>query len=157
MYARMMNACGTLAALVIGAIVVLVCYDVAARNLGLRSLSWVVEVTEYALPLATFLAAPWLLYRQEHVRLDLLAQVCTPAVLTIIERLAALVGLVVSVVISWYALAVIFDVRQIGALVMKTLVFPEWWLFVPLLFCFVLLGAESARRLFSRQAPSERV
>ncbi|MFN0315620.1 MAG: TRAP transporter small permease [Burkholderiales bacterium] len=149
MYARLMNACGTLAALVIGAIVVLVCYDVAARNLGLRSMSWVVEVTEYALPLATFLAAPWLLYRQEHVRLDLLAQVCSPATLRVIERLAALTGLAVSAVISWYALAVIFDARKIGAQVMKTLVFPEWWLFVPLLLCFALLGIESGRRLFA--------
>ena len=145
-----MNACGIMAALVIGAMVALVCYDVAARNFGFRSLDWVVEVTEYALPLATFLAAPWLLYRQEHVRLDLFGQVCSPATMRRIERLAALVGLVVSAVMAWYALAVIFDARQMGARVMKTLVFPEWWLFVPLLLCFALLGIESARRLLTR-------
>ncbi len=146
-----MQACGSLAALVIGAIVLLVCYDVAARNLGLGSLDWVVEITEYALPLATFLAAPWLLYRQEHVRLDLIGQVCSPKAMRRIERLAALTGLVVSAVMIWYALAVIFDARQIGARVMKTLVFPEWWLFVPLLLCFALLGVESARRLVARE------
>lgn len=155
MYARLMGLCGSLAALVIGACVVMVCYDVMARNLGLRSLTWVMEVTEYALPLATFLAAPWLLYRQEHVRLDLLQQVCAPAALRRIERLAALIGLVVSLVICWYAIAAIQDARAIGALVMKTLVFPEWWLFLPLLGCFILLALESARRLFAPAIPDK--
>jgi len=144
-----MELCGTLAALVIGACVLLVCYDVVARNLGLRSLTWVVEVTEYALPLATFLAAPWLLYRQDHVRLDLLQQVCPAPVMRRIERLAALLGLAVSVVICWYAVAALRDARAIGSLVMKTLVFPEWWLFVPLLICFALLAVESGRRLLT--------
>lgn len=148
MYRRLMNTCGTLAALVIGGCVALVCYDVLMRNLGFRSLTWVVEVTEYALPLSTFLAAPWLLYRAEHVRLDLLQQMCSPETLQRIERLAALIGLVVSLVICWYALAAIRDARAIGALVMKTLVFPEWWLFIPLLASFALLAVESGRRLF---------
>lgn len=156
MYGRLMNSCGTLAALVIGACVVLVCYDVVARNLGLHSLTWVVEVTEYALPLSTFLAAPWLLYRAEHVRLDLLQQVCSPAALRRIERVAALIGLLVSLIICWYAIAAIRDAQAIGALVMKTLVFPEWWLFVPLLGCFLLLAAESARRLLFAARPQER-
>ncbi len=146
-----MQACGTLAALVIGAIVVMVCYDVAARNLGFRSLTWVVEVTEYALPLATFLAAPWLLYRREHVRLDLLQPVLSPAALRHIERLAALVGLIVSATICWYAVAVMLDARKIEALVIKTLVFPEWWLFLPLFFCCALMGVECVRQLFAQR------
>ncbi|MBM3395794.1 MAG: TRAP transporter small permease [Betaproteobacteria bacterium] len=148
MYARLMRSCGTLAALVIAAAVVLVCYDVVARNFGLLSLTWIVEVTEYALPLATFLAAPWLLWRQEHVRLDLLQQICAPATLRRIERLAALLGVAVCAVVSWYGIAALLDARQIGSLVMKTLVFPEWWLFVPLIVSFGLLGVESARRAF---------
>lgn len=155
MYRRLMNACGTLAALVIGACVVLVCYDVVARNLGLRSLTWVVEITEYALPLATFLVAPWLLYRREHVRLDLLQQVVGASTQRRIEKLAILVALVVSVALCWYALQVIIDVRQIQALVIKTLMFPEWWLFVPMFLSFALLAVECGRQLLfgAKDAP----
>lgn len=148
-----MESCGTLAALVVGACVALVCYDVVARNLGLRSLTWVVEITEYALPLATFLAAPWLLYRQEHVRLDLLQQICSPATMRRMERLAALLGMVVSLTVCWYGFGALRDARAIGSLVMKTLVFPEWWLFVPLIACFALLAVESGRRLFGSMRP----
>lgn len=153
-WAALMRTCGGLAAAVIGVCVVLVVYDVVARNLGARSLPWIVEVTEYALPLATFLAAPWLMFRYEHVRLDLLATTLSPRSLARIERVAAAICLVVSLAIAWYAVRVILDVRGIGALVIKSLVFPEWWLFVPVPVCFTLLAIECARRLLFPPPPA---
>ena len=152
LYGIVMQACGVLAALLIGAIVVLVCYDIIGRNLGLRSLPWIVEVTEYALPVITLLAAPWLLFRAEHVRLDLLSNTLSPAALRILDRIASSVGLAVCLVIVWYTLKVIADTRGIGALVMKSLVFPEWWLFVPVPLSFGLMAVECVRRLV-RPAP----
>ena len=146
-YRKLMQSCGVLAALLIGVIVVLVCYDVIGRNLGLRSLPWIVEVTEYALPLITLLAAPWLLFRAEHVRLDLLNNMLPPAALQALDRVASLVGLVVCIAIVWYAFKVIVDTRAIGAMVMKSLVFPEWWLFVPVPLSFGLMAIECIRRL----------
>jgi TRAP-type C4-dicarboxylate transport system permease small subunit len=153
-WARVMQACGGLAAAILGAVVLMVVYDVLARNLGAKSLPWIVEVTEYALPLATFLAAPWLMFRYEHVRLDLLATTLSPRSLARVERVAAAICLVVSLVIAWYAIAVIVDVRGIGSIVIKSLVFPEWWLFVPVPICFVLLAAECARRLVFPPPPT---
>lgn len=147
LWSRLMQACGAAAAAIVGAVVVLVCWDVLARNLGAKSLPWIVEMTEYALPLATFLAAPWLMHRYEHVRLDLLSNTLSPRRMAVIERIAAAVCLIVSLVIVWYAIKVLLDTRQIGALVMKSLVFPEWWLFVPVPVCFGLLALECARRL----------
>lgn len=145
----LMRACGAGAGLTVGASMLLVCYDVIARNLGALSLPWIVEVTEYSLPLATLLAAPWLLHRFEHIRLDLLEQVLPAALKRHVDRIAALVVLLVSVTFVWYSIAVIRDSREIGALVMKSLVFPEWWLFVPVPVCFALLAGEAARRLFA--------
>jgi TRAP-type C4-dicarboxylate transport system permease small subunit len=142
-----MGACGAAAAAILGLVVVLVCWDVLARNLGARSLPWIVEATEYSLPLATFLAAPWLMHRYEHVRLDLLSNTLSPRHLALVERVAAAACLAVSLVIVWYSIAVLLDTRKVGALVIKSLVFPEWWLFVPVPICFLLLAGECARRL----------
>src|SRR5688572_31375698 len=124
MYKRLIHACGSAAAIILGVVTLLVCYDVIARNLGARSLPWIVEVTEYALPLATFLAAPWLMYRNEHIRLDLLGATLSPARMAVVDRIAAAFGLAVSAVIAWYGVAVILDARASGALVIKSLVFP---------------------------------
>lgn len=153
-WGRLMQGCGGLAAAILGVVVVLVCWDVLGRNLGLGSLPWIVEITEYALPLATFLAAPWLMYRYEHVRLDLLSTTLSPGNLAKIERIAAAICLVVSLVIVWYALRVIVDVRGIGSMVIKSLVFPEWWLFVPVPICFTLIAIECVRRLLDPPPPA---
>jgi TRAP-type C4-dicarboxylate transport system permease small subunit len=146
-WALLMRACGGAAAAILGLVVVLVCWDVFARNLGARSLPWIVEATEYALPLATFLAAPWLMHRYEHVRLDLLSTALSPRRLALVERIAAAACLAVSLAIAWYSIAVVLDTRRVGSLVIKSLVFPEWWLFVPVPICFLLLAGECARRL----------
>ena len=71
-YRGLLRAGAVAAALLLGVLALLVTGDVLARNLGLGTLPWIIEVSEYSLPLATFLVAPWLLHRNEHVRLDVL-------------------------------------------------------------------------------------
>jgi TRAP-type C4-dicarboxylate transport system permease small subunit len=146
-YHFLMQACGVLAALTIGAVALLVTGDVVARNIGLANLPWVVEISEYSLPLATFLAAPWLLYRNEHVRLDMLLGAVPRTAARLLDAAADLVGIAVSLVFVWYGVRVIADSRALGSMVFKTLVFPEWWLFVPVPLCFALLAVEFARRM----------
>ena len=156
-YQRLMQGCGFGASCLLGAVVLLVSYDVLARNLGARSLPWIVEVTEYALPLATFLAAPWLMYRNEHIRLDVLGATLSAATLRIVDRVAAAMGLAVSLAVVWYGVAVVLDARSSGAVVIKSLQFSEWWLFVPLPVCFCLLAVECLRRLVRPGTHSEPV
>jgi TRAP-type C4-dicarboxylate transport system permease small subunit len=97
--------------------------------------------------LAPLLAAPWLLWRNQHVRLDLLGLLLSPAAQRHVDRFASLLGLVVSVCMLWYAWAMLVDSRQAGSLVLKALVFPEWWLYVPVPPAFALLALECARRV----------
>jgi TRAP-type C4-dicarboxylate transport system permease small subunit len=142
-----MQACGVAAALVIGVLALLVTWDVIARNVGLGSFPWVVEVSEYSLPLATFLAAPWLLYRNEHVRLDMLLTGLPRGLARQIDRVADLIGLAVSLVFVWYGIKVIADSMALGSMIFKNLVFPEWYTFVPVPLSFALLAIEFVRRM----------
>ena len=142
-----MRGCGYLAAATVALITLLVCYDVVGRNLGLPSLVWVNEITEYALPIATLAAAPWLMWRNQHVRLDLLGAVLSTSSQRRVDRVASLLGLVISLVMVWYAVRMLLDSRQAGSLVMKALVFPEWWLYVPVPIGFALLALECGRRV----------
>ena len=146
-YARLMRACGALSAATVGAITLLVCWDVVGRNLGLPTPGWTNEITEYALPVATLLAAPWLLWRNQHVRLDLLGMVLSPAAQRQVDRVASALGLVVCGCMVWYAWKMLADSREAGSVVLKALVFPEWWLYVPVPAAFALLALECARRV----------
>ena len=147
MHARLMRACGGVAAAVIALITLLVCFDVISRNLGFRSVVWINEVTEYALPVATLAAAPWLMWRNQHVRLDLLGAVLSPRAQRRVDRFSAALGLIVSLLMVWYSIRTLLDSRAAGSIMLKALVFPEWWLFVSVPIGFGLLALECGRRL----------
>lgn len=146
-WSRLMSACGTLAALALGAMALLVTGDVLIRNLTSAALPWVLEMSEYTLPFATFLAAPWILHRNQHVRLDVLLTSLPPGAARALERAVDALGLAISLVLTWYGFAALADSYRQDSLVIKTFTFAEWWLFVPLVLCFTLLSAEFVRRL----------
>lgn len=142
---RLLEGLAALAALLLGVSALAITLDVVLRNVGLGTLPWILEVSEYVLPLATFLVAPWLLRRNEHVRLDILLSVWPR-----IGHVTNGVGLAVCVVLVVYGVRTILNSAQQGAMVLKSVVFPEWWLYVPVPLCFGLLTIEFVRRLAAR-------
>ncbi len=145
-YAGLLKALAVVAALLLGVTAFAVTLDVVARNLGLGTLSWILEVSEYVLPLATFFVAPWLLYRNEHIRLDVLL-----GALPWLRHLVHLVGLAVSAVLVVYGVRTILNSLAQGSMIFKSVVFPEWWLYTPVPLCFGLLAIEFLRRLAARR------
>jgi TRAP-type C4-dicarboxylate transport system permease small subunit len=142
-----MAACGAVAGVAIGALALLVSFDVAARNLGVGTFPWIVEASEYGLALVTFLAAPWLLHRAEHVRIDILLTALPPRQARRLGRAVDALGLAVCAVLCVTGARVALDSARLGSLVIKSMVFPEWWLFLPVPASFALLSVEFARRV----------
>jgi TRAP-type C4-dicarboxylate transport system permease small subunit len=149
-YGTLLKACAAAAALLLGATALAVTLDVVARNLGFGTLPWILEVSEYVLPLATFLVAPWLLHRNEHVRLDVVLHVARGRVGRLLEGTSNVLGLAICAVLVLYGVRTILNSAQQGAMVLKSVVFPEWWLYAPVPLCFALLSVEFARRLARR-------
>lgn len=154
-YGSLLHACAVAAALLLGSMAVLVTADVLVRNLGAATLPWVLDVSEYSLPLATFLVAPWLLHRSEHVRLDAVVTALPSALARRLDRLADAIGLGVSLVFVVYGTKAILSSAQQGSMVIKAIVFPEWWLYAPVPACFGLLAIEFVRRMMSVAPPAE--
>ncbi|RZS78014.1 TRAP-type C4-dicarboxylate transport system permease small subunit [Pigmentiphaga kullae] len=144
-YVWILNAFGLVAGLLVGAMVILVSYDVVARNVGMPSFAGAMDVTEHLLPVATCIAAPWLMYNRQHIRLDVL-NALSEGVRFAIFRIAAVIGCVVSVVIACYSVAVMLDAYEAEAVVMKSIVFPEWFIYIPFPACFALLAIECGRQ-----------
>jgi TRAP-type transport system small permease protein len=155
LYRALIHACGVVAALLFGIVAVLVTLDVVMRNLGFGNLPWIVEVSEYSLPVATFLTAPWLLHNNQHVRVEVLLTAVPARIARWLDQFADLVGLAGSLGLVWYGLQIIGDSRGINALIIKTLVFPEWWLFAPLPIGGALLAIEFVRRMLRRATATE--
>ncbi|MFC6669632.1 TRAP transporter small permease [Marinobacterium aestuariivivens] len=149
-YHRLLSGCGLVAALSFASMALLVCGDILLRNLTAYSMPWTVEVCEYLLMSATMLAAPWLLYCDNHIRIDIVLRLLPLIWRIAVERAINLLGMLICGVLTAYCLRVTFDSASQGSLVFKVLVFPEWWLNLPMIVGFALLALEFGRRLFMR-------
>src|ERR1044072_4568845 len=99
----------TLFGLVLGLIIVLICVDVALRDLSLGSLPWLIELSEDLMYAGTFLAAPWVLRQVSHVRVDMLFVALPKRFAVRLEQLVDLIGLGISLVLLYYGSAVLPD------------------------------------------------
>ena len=61
-----------------------------------------------------------------------------------------LVGLAVSAILVVYGVRTILNSAAQSSMVFKSVVFPEWWLYVPVPICFALLTIEFVRRMAFR-------
>lgn len=141
-YGGLLELMALAAALMLLLTVALVVLDVGFRNLTPRGIAWADEVAEYALYGMTLLTAPWLLHQGQHVRVDILVAGLPDRLGKPLELAADLAGLAISLVIAWYGLQVVLDSRRLGAITIKMLVFPEWWLLAPLPVAFLLIAVE---------------
>jgi TRAP-type C4-dicarboxylate transport system permease small subunit len=146
-YVALLQGFAYIAAVIVGLMALAVTFDVLARNLGWANTGWVVEVTEYSLPVATLLVAPYLLYHNQHVRLDALLVALPKRAALVLERSADVAGMMICAVFIWYSLKLIFDSARLGSMVVKTLAIPEWWQYALIPVSFTLLAIEFARRL----------
>lgn len=125
--------------------ILLIATEVLCRNLGIGGMGWLSDIVEYSLPLATLLVAPWLVSGNGHVRIDLLVERLGVRNRLGLYRLTMLVAGTVTAVLVYASTMLLVDTYRSGALVMKSLVFPEWWVVAPVPPLFLLIAVECLR------------
>jgi TRAP-type C4-dicarboxylate transport system permease small subunit len=146
-FGRLLGVIGVGVGLIFGALTLLISADVVGRNLGLGNLAWATEASEYLMYLAAFMGAPWLLRLGGHIRMDLVCLVLPRRGRVAAEVLCDLLGLAVCGVMFWYGLAAARDAFESGAMIIKMMVLPEWWIMAVVPASAALLIAEFVLRL----------
>ena len=145
LYGKLLEGLALVACALLFLMMLMICADVLLRNVpmfGLRGIDWSNEVSEGMLYLITMMAAPWLLRRGQHIRLDVILAALPARLAWLMEAVADVVGFAVCVLLIRYSLIMTFDSFRHGSITIKNLVFPEWWTLAPLPACFVLLAVE---------------
>lgn len=139
------------AALLLLAMLLLICLDVGLRNFQLaglpHGLAAASDLSEAAMYLMTLLASPWLLRQGQHIRVDILLRAIPKPAAWRLEFVADALALACCLVLAWYGLMSTLQSREIGAMTMKALIYPEWWLLAPLPLTFMLLAVEVGFRI----------
>jgi TRAP-type C4-dicarboxylate transport system permease small subunit len=147
LYGRLLGVFAAIAAVLVLGMAGAITTDVVLRNLALGGVVAADELSEYALYLITVLTAPWLLRQGQHVRIDALVTALPPMLAWRLELAADALGIAVSAALVRTGWVVAAESARLGAVTIKTLSFPEWWLYAPLPAGFALLGLEFALRL----------
>ncbi len=142
---QFLKALAMLAGVVLAADILLITAEVVFRNFGLRGLGWASDVIEYSLPLATLLVAPWLVAQKGHVKLDLLVERMASGQRNALYRATMWLAAGVTGVLVYASALLALDTYNSGSLVMKSLVFPEWWVMAAVPPLFLLIAIECLR------------
>jgi TRAP-type C4-dicarboxylate transport system permease small subunit len=153
-YGAVLDVLMAVAALLVLGMTLMIGADVIFRNLGGGGLPWSNEVSEYILYLVTLLSAPWLLRRGQHIRVDILLRALPARLAYVLEWLADLSGLACALYFVVYGWGVAGASYAAGAVSVKTLVLPEWWMLAMLPAAFLLVAIEFVFRMHRlAQAP----
>ncbi|HKS83914.1 MAG TPA: TRAP transporter small permease subunit [Pseudolabrys sp.] len=146
-YGRLLDGMLVVACFLLLAMTFLIGLDVLLRNIAAGGIPPSNELSEDALYLITILAAPGLLRRGMHIRIDIVLRALPPLVAWGLEWVGDFVGIVCSLFFVWYGTKVVLASYVEGAISIKTLVTPEWWIFLPMPGCFTMLAIEFVFRM----------
>jgi TRAP-type transport system small permease protein len=158
-YGRLLEVLALAGCVLIFGMTLMICADVFLRNVrivpGMVGLEWANEISEAMLYLVTVLTAPWLMRQGQHIRVDILLRVLPRTMAWACEWMSDVLGFACCLYFVVYGTRVAAESYASGALSIKTLVTPEWWLLAPLPIAFALVAVEFLFRMH-RLALSER-
>jgi TRAP-type C4-dicarboxylate transport system permease small subunit len=146
-FGRILDFLAYLVCLMFGIGTSLIALDVALRNLAGIGFPWLIDAIEYGLLAGTFLAAPWVLREGAHVRVDVVVSALPPRGAALLETIADLIGLAVCLILLWYGVKVTLTAEALGSMVLKSIIFPEWWALAVVPLSSLLLAIEFVMRL----------
>lgn len=147
-YRRLLHIIGVVVGLCFGSIAVLIPFDMFLRAADLGSLPWLSEVVEYSIFIGVFLAAPWVLADNGHIKVDLLASALPGSAARKLERFLCVIGFVICASFVVIAVFGALDAHEFGAMIRRTLVIPEWWLLAVFAVAMALMCVEFLIRIF---------
>lgn len=145
---RVEDALAFVVGMMLLALILVIVYDVVARQVGVTSAPWTVPLAEYYVIYLTFLPAAWILRHNGHVGVEFLAGKLGPGRAAVLSMLTLVIALVACTIAAWYSLALVRDdyTRDV-VLTSGGLEAPRWVVRAAIPLGFTLLAAELCRSI----------
>lgn len=144
----LLRGLAVIAAGLFAAIAVVIAINVALRNLGLPVLYGALDAIQYTIMAATFMAAPWVLAQDAHVKVDLVTAGLPDGGRRLLGRITALIGAVTAAVLGWYGTLALWSSITRGAVIRTSFTLPEWITLIFLPLCMGLCAVVFLRRFW---------
>lgn len=114
-----------LSGFLIAVLTLLVTSEVVLRYFFKNPLGWSVEISEYIVLFITFLAAPWVLKYDQHVRVDVLVGALPPFARSALKFVGNVLGLSACLLLLYFSGILFYDSYVFGTVVEKVLRVPR--------------------------------
>ena len=139
------DACAFAATSIFVAMMLVVSAEVVMRYGFNSSISWVVEISEYALLWITFLGSAWVLRSGGHVRVDIVLQFLSPAALRICGLITSALGTLTTAIIFAFGVGATWTAYVEGAYKPTSTNIPTWMIIIVIPFGSLLLSLRFLR------------
>lgn len=146
LYRKILDLLGISVGLSIGLIALAIPLDLLVRWLRITSFPWLSEIVEYTLFAGVFLAAPWVLALNAHVKVDLLASALPRRLSVALDVFLNLLGCLIAFGFIWFAVTGAIDAFKFETMIRRSLNVPEWWLLALFTFSMALIALEFCMR-----------
>ncbi len=122
------NMMAFLAGAVIFLVTLLITASVVSRIVGGDGLPWTLEITEYSLVYACFLAVPWVLKQDAHVRVDFVVERIrkrSEKAHANLQRVTDLVMAIICAVMTYYGIKVALSLWERNVIITSILNWPK--------------------------------
>jgi C4-dicarboxylate transporter DctQ subunit len=147
-YERILFTLFALGALILLLSMLLIVYDVIARNIGISPFEHTIALTEYGLYYMTLLGAPWLVRKKHHIYIQLLTGLVPDYVRPYLSRSSYFLCALTCIVICYYAGLITVENFIRGDYEVRSFDMPRWSIYVVMSGSFFLLTIEFCRYLF---------
>jgi len=144
---RLIYLLAALSAISIAIFSTLIPLNLLLVKLQLGNIWWLYEGVEYSLYIGAFLAAPWVLQRGAHVRVDVLMMSLSKPAAARLERMVDLFGSAVCLVLFIYGFRATISEFQDGTVPDKVLQIENWYMMAVFTISFLLLAVEFLLRV----------
>lgn len=134
-------------ALVLAVVLVLIVYDVLARNFGFRPYPHTLSITEYGLLYMTLLGAPWLVRHKHHIYLQVLTALVSEQWRARIARFVYSLCALMCALLCYYSTGLVVESFIRGGVEIRSFDMPRWAMFWVLPVSFFLMCIEFLRFL----------
>jgi len=145
---RLYRVISNISGVVIGLFAILIVLDLILRKLGLPLIKGMQEIIEYALYVAVFMGAPWVLRLGAHIRVDILLSIIGRKNSQYLEILLDILGAGICLILVYYGLRNLIDAYEFGSAQRQVLVVMEWHLLVIFVASFLLCAVEFLLRIW---------
>ena len=128
----------------------IVCLDVIMRYLFNKPLSWVLQVCEYILLYAPFMAAAWVLREDGHIKVDIILSLTRPGFQRFVHVLSSILGFVVMAIITYYGIEVVKELYLSGQPTLGSYRFPQYAITMAVPLGSLVFAIQFLRRLGQR-------